>query len=271
MLKKSYLPLIGIAMIVQASCSKNKSEQAALTKVDDPQLEISSSSTAYRVAPTRKALVYTVIDMGTGESTTWYDCTSTGNNCDVGDTTSPTTRMASVAGVRQNYLSNVYATGKKIEDVYTVNDKTLKAYFPQLFDPKLQDGLLSGNYSFDYNGSHLAVLDNRTKAPVYAYQLSQTARYADTTKPEPKTKKAKLDTETGVLDCKEEGSNCTVATRIGEISKNKTVSYLQEFENSFRKADLFRKIIAGKYKVYSYARYVEARPVLGGQSYYIQK
>jgi hypothetical protein len=274
---KHYAAFLAALLLILSSCSKtdegalpSTTQEAAFSKKSEP------SSLAGRLAPTRKAKQLQITDPETGEIKIYFDCREAGTTCDVGETPAPTpgggTRMIPINNERQLFVQKMLSSNNIPAWLYMKKNQTeAQRLFPNLFTPEIRSQLDKELYTISASEFHLAVItQNGTNNIVFVYsiadQLQTPAKIApggDST-----LRVAKINTETGVVECKEKGGNCaTLAAQNPIINPS---NYLAVIDQKFRGKQLSSLVERGEYRIFANEKVIEVRPVNEkGETFYI--
>jgi hypothetical protein len=275
-----YVGVLAIGSIFISSCSKSDT----LVKENGLEQDYKNSglqnqpAVVAKVAPTRKAKQLIITDPETGQQQVFYDCREAGSTCDVGENPPPPPPSNGKIGNFQNEIRNVtidkayHQQSEKIEQMFSENREQLQDIFPNFYAENIQAGIKNKKLKYISNESFIAVVENTNQqTPVFVY-LSRKNSFQSKVAPgdTTKTKVAKINTETGVVECKEPGSNC--ATRLANNFNVSHNDYLQLFENEFKNNKLRETILTNSYKVYETNSYIKLVPTNQvGETFYVLK
>jgi hypothetical protein len=265
--------------ILFLACSKSDSstQDDSLTQssINSNPLNESYIAAVVPPTPTRKAKQYTVTDPETGKVELYFDCREAGTTCDVGEDPPPSNgRSASlVSEIRNTAIARSSSLdSEKISIFLAKNQMQLEDIFPRLFASEVQAGVQSGLLRYVANESHVSVVENSSlQTPVYVYLRSELPLLMedypeDTTK----TKVAKVNTETGVVECKEAGRNCVTSfARTGNLRKGDYIGFL---DRKFKRENLGEQVLSNNYRIYETSNYIQVVPVNEvGEAFYVLK
>lgn len=232
----AYIFMSSLALLIVSSCNKEDhlnglSKSAAGSKIlprwdfEDYEDVLVSS------AATRRVIQIDIIDHDTGTKTTvGYDCTKPGKNCDVGGGPNKDGK---------GYLVNVPHNISLTEHILTADSAEFA--FPVFFEEPIYSDLQDNILELQHEGGFLVLKDTATWTPLFAYEVegyqyrafSGTAEY----------RVPKMNSETNILECKEEGNSCKVSSSVS----NTKVSLLQLFDSAFPLNDIYDNFEAGYY------------------------
>ena len=251
----SYLLLLPIAMIT--SCEKNTQNEISeklLTGANlRSQLVVNNVITSNNLAPeaTRKAVQTTTTDMGTGQTTTTFDCSTAGTSCDVGEA-SPTPKIngTSDAGSRM--------------DIF-------------LSDMSIKSSIEKGNIQVEEGQDYFVLKDGYNGNILYAYKHDPHKNLSAYNAVSAANKVAKINTETNIVECLEDGSNCKVSTEeppketIGGLVPISGLPTLAQMDLYFPDKGLSTKIETGEYSLFKGSNYVMIKPKnSSAETFYVQ-
>lgn len=275
-----YVGVLAIGSVFMSSCSKSDTlvnENGLEQGYKNSDLENQSAVIA-KVAPTRKAKQLIITDPETGQQQVFYDCREAGSTCDVGENPPPPPPSNGKISNFHNEIRNVtidkayHQQSEKIEQIFSGNKKQLQDIFPNFYAENIQTGIKNKKLKYISNESFIAVVENTNQqTPVFVY-LSRNNQYQSKVAPgdTTKTKVAKINTETGVVECKEAGNNC--ATRLANNFNVSHGDYLQMFDNEFKSNKLSEAVLSNSYKVYETSRYIKLTPTNKiGETFYVLK
>ncbi len=149
-------------------------------------------------AATRKLMSLTITDHETGQTTTYYDCTEPGHSCDVGEPApdpNPPRRALEIPEEETvfEYLQN--------------NELKYSAIYPVMFDSLVIDKVQTQKIDFEYQNGFLTIVHVSNSKPLYGYEVEAMALVKE---PKYEMRKGKMNTQSGVFECIEEGHNCRV-------------------------------------------------------------
>ncbi len=273
---KLYLLLFTVMTSVILSCSKEQksSKIASNTILKNGQGLSPSNSKA-----TRLAKQIQVTNPETGAVSIYFDCREPGRSCDVGEDDVPSpdgggeTRVVNESLNSERKAIGNYLSTKNSEYVLNYlneNKGSLSRIFPKFFDADLGRELKSGKYEFliDYNS--IAVVQNtKLKEPLFVYSYLDMFGF-DEIEIESGGRVAKINTQTGVVECLDSGNNCKISARRQWVNVAKP-NYLKIIEKEFGKA-LAAQVYDGTYLIFDSRKRIEIRPaVKEGEVYYILK
>lgn len=272
---------IGVCALSIYSCSKSDtgliSENHLKHTIEGNNLKNGSNLQSI-VTPTRKAKQYTITDPETGQVQIFYDCREAGSTCDVGENPPPPPptngKTTMITGeIRNAIISDAYnKDSKTILQIFKTKKDQLAEIFPKVYEENIQSGINSGQLKFTTKESYLAIVENSIQqTPVYVY-LTQNNSQQNKIEPVDSTKNkvAKINTETGVVECKEAGSNC--ATRFANNFNVSHSNYLQLIDNEFKNMNLAEAVLSKAYTVYETKKYIQLKPTNGvGNNFYVLK
>lgn len=159
---------------------------------------------------------------------------------------------------------------RTILQIFDSKKSQLINIFPKIYEEHIQNGIRSGQLKFIAKESYLAVIENTNQTPIYVYLTKNNSipsiALGDTTK----IKVAKINTETGIVECIEPGGNCV--TRLANNFNVLHSDYLQLIDNEFKGLNLSEAVLNESYTIYETKHYIKVKPTKGiGQDFYILK
>ena len=247
------------------SCNK----EYEFTKDRNSSLIIrNNSGSGVSAAATRKLKIIEVTDAETGKKNTYYDCTETGSSCDVGEKAGSGQRIFTSGSNSALNVNNTALNYYRIQFIEQIANKTasnlrtlfianqVDSLFPYIYDSLNFQKLINNEIILSYHSKRLFVEINNAPEKCYDMNSFMTDEdiisflSKDSTKVGVVTKKAEYDTESGIMKCINEGSNCTVSkpTTLLEIDPSMLYSYANYL---FPEANLKSKIQSGDYYISS--------------------
>jgi hypothetical protein len=265
---------IALVLVTVTTIACRKEETAVNTENGElPQTMSSCRWEPQNPMPTRKAKQLTVVDIETGQTEVYYDCSEAGYSCDIGEKhkEGQGTRLSLVATDKQNFIDR--NTDKSPSGIlkHLKTNKDLSMYlFPKVFEKNVFQKLNTGAYSLISRSTYLAIIESKDKTPVYVYLFENGNDYYRAYLPDSNDcRLAKINTETGGIECIESGKNCRIRAGLNKVGHGQ---YLQMIEKELNNKTLPRLIEDGTYKIYESDDRVEIRPNSGiGETFYILK
>jgi len=196
---------------ISVSCDSDEQNINESNKTNDTENEIAKIVSG----GTRKAVLLTSTDTSTGQTTTIYDCTQAGNNCDVAT-----------------------PLNKNVQEIDKIND------LPIFQNEIIKQNIIANNLSVNFKENYAELIDNKNSKVLFVYSFTNDVNNSNSTTQltEPVFKKALIDTETNTIICNTDGKNCRVSA-LTESSKSinqlELNNILPFFNSLYPKEDIF--------------------------------
>ena len=223
-------------------------------------LAVKNDEVQTRLAATRKLRTLIIIDGDTGSQQTHYDCTSKGRSCDVGEPVQPPRTL------KTDFINSYSITD--IENGEFLKDSNSNSHFPLFSSSEIFDKVQNGELRFNYKDNYLVLLDTESGIGISGYDLTNggisSPRYSLSSD---ETKLGKINTQTGIMECKEPGTNCTTAKSATDREAKTLISIVDE---AFPNKNLVFEAQQGNYVVSKTNNMLVFTPNDNSQSYFIR-